>query len=102
MGNSKSICYEDYDEGIKSQILSEFIKIYSDKKITGIPYYYNDTYDIKKNGEIYILLETDKYKSLVFRNKFELIKFVEKLDRSFIIMGEFSSDYNVIYFVYGS
>jgi hypothetical protein len=34
MGNSKSIYYEECDEDLKSKILLEFIKKYSDKNIT--------------------------------------------------------------------
>ena len=99
MGNSKSIYYGDCDEGVKSVILSEFIKKYSDKKITGIRYYCFDTYDIKKKDYIYVYTDTTK---IVFKNKLELIQLVENVDRPFIIMGELLDDINQIYFVYGS
>jgi hypothetical protein len=101
MGNSKSIYYEDCDENVKSMILSEFIKKYSDKKITGIEYYYHDKRDPRKKNEISIYIKTDKYLYIVFKNRLELIQLVEKIGRSFIIMGEFSRNDNEIHFVYG-
>jgi hypothetical protein len=97
MGNSKSIYYEECDEDLKSKILLEFIKKYSDKNITGIPYWDNDT---KKKNEIYI--DIDRYPKIIFKSKLELIKLVEKLGRPFIMMGDFPTDRNTIYFVYDS
>ncbi len=101
MGNSKSIYYEDCDEDVKSKILLEFIKKYSDKNITGISYWNNDKYDPKRKNEIFIYIDNDSSK-IIFKSRSELIKLVEKVGRSFIIMGEFPSDYNQIYFVYDS
>lgn len=100
MGNSKSIYYEDCDESVQSTISSEFIKAYSDKNITGISYYYVNKYDTKNKYAIYIYTDT---RQLLFKNRLELIKLIEKLDRPFIIIGELLRDEgNQIYFVYGS
>jgi hypothetical protein len=99
MGNSKSIYYEECDEDVKSKILLEFIKKYSDKNITGIPYWDNDT---KKKNEIVIYMDDDRFSKIIFKSRTELIKLVEKLGRPFIMMGDFPTDRNTIYFVYDS
>jgi len=102
MGSSKSIFYEDCDEGVKSTILTEFKKKYSDKNITGISYWNNHNYDPKRKNEICIDIDDDRYSMIIFKSRSELIKLLEKLGRQFIIMGELSSDHNLIYFVYDS
>jgi hypothetical protein len=111
MGNSKSIHYATCDEGVKSSILSEFIKIYSDKNITFLSftegnYSKNDKDNSINYKEYEVYLEIPKIYNnksrLIFKNKSQLIEFVEKLGRPFIIMGETLNDRNTIYFVYGS
>ncbi len=102
MGTSKSIIYENCDDGIKSQILSKFKEIYSKTSITEIEFYYKSAYDAVKKKlvfEIYIeiKLHGDSY-SVIFNNKVELINFVKKLGRQFIII-DYQTKY-CIYFVY--
>ena len=47
-------------------------------------------------------MDDDRFSKIIFKNRSELIKLVEKIGRPFIIMGEFPSDFNQIYFVYDS
>jgi hypothetical protein len=47
-------------------------------------------------------MDDDRFSEIIFKSRTELIKLVEKIGRPFIIMGEFSSDFNQIYFVYDS
>jgi hypothetical protein len=47
-------------------------------------------------------MDDDRFSKIIFKSRSELIKLVEKIGRPFIIMGEFPSDFNQIYFVYDS
>lgn len=99
MNNKAPIYYNDYDETIKSiaskyydDIIKFILTQYSDEDIIGIKFLIND------NNKYELLSENG---NIIFNSISELIKFLNRLNRPYIIINHNDKNICNVQFLYG-